>query len=142
MNYVTRKEHFNAAHRLHNPEKTDEWNRKMFGKCNHPNWHGHNYTLEVTIAGEVNPETGFVIDLSRLKRIIREKVLEPCDHRNLNIDVPFLEGIIPSTENLAKAIYRELKEDVEAAASEGASLYSVALYETENNSVVYKPGNR
>ncbi|MEX2602466.1 MAG: 6-carboxytetrahydropterin synthase [Balneolaceae bacterium] len=139
MNYVTRKVHFNAAHRLHNPEKPDEWNRKTYGKCNHPNWHGHNYTLEVTIAGEVDPETGFVIDLSRLKEIIREKILEPCDHRNLNIDVPFLKGIIPSTENLAKAFYRELKEDVETAASEGAELYSITLYETRNNSVVYKP---
>lgn len=139
MIYVTRKAHFNAAHRLHNPDKSEEWNREMFGKCNHPNWHGHNYTIEVTVAGKPDPQTGFVIDLSRLKKIIVKWVVQPCDHKNLNLDVPFLEGIIPTTENLAKKFYEELKEEVENSASEGSVLYSVKLYETDRNSVEYCP---
>ncbi len=139
MVLVTRKTHFNAAHRLHNPSKSDEWNKKTFGKCNHPNWHGHNYVMEVTVAGEPNPETGFIIDLSDLKQIIEEKIVEPCDHKNLNLDVPFLEGILPSSENLVKAFYKELKEEVEEASSEGGVLYSVKLYETERNIAEYCP---
>lgn len=139
MVLVTRKTHFNAAHRLHNPSKSDEWNKKTFGKCNHPNWHGHNYVMEVTVAGEPNPETGFIIDLSDLKQIIEEKIVEPCDHKNLNLDVPFLEGILPSSENLVKAFYEELKEEVEEASSEGGVLYSVKLYETERNIAEYCP---
>ena len=139
MVLVTRKTHFNAAHRLHNPSKSDEWNRKTFGKCNHPNWHGHNYVMEVTVAGEPNPETGFIIDLSDLKKIIEKKIVEPCDHKNLNLDVPFLEGILPSSENLVKAFYKELKEEVEEASSEGGVLYSVKLYETERNIAEYCP---
>ncbi|MEQ8578397.1 MAG: 6-carboxytetrahydropterin synthase [Balneola sp.] len=139
MVLVTRKTHFNAAHRLHNPSKSDEWNKKTFGKCNHPNWHGHNYVMEVTVAGEPSPETGFIIDLSDLKQIIEEKIVEPCDHKNLNLDVPFLEGILPSSENLVKAFYNELKEEVEEASSEGGVLYSVKLYETERNIAEYCP---
>lgn len=139
MVLVTRKTHFNAAHRLHNPSKSDEWNKKTFGKCNHPNWHGHNYVMEVTVAGEPSPETGFIIDLSDLKQIIEEKIVEPCDHKNLNLDVPFLEGILPSSENLVKAFYKELKEEVEEASSEGGVLYSVKLYETERNIAEYCP---
>lgn len=139
MVLVTRKTHFNAAHRLHNPSKSDEWNKKTFGKCNHPNWHGHNYVMEVTVAGEPNPETGFIIDLSDLKQIIEEKIVEPCDHKNLNLDVPFLEGILPSSENLVKAFYNELKAEVEEASSEGGVLYSVKLYETERNIAEYCP---
>ncbi len=139
MVLVTRKTHFNAAHRLHNPSKSDEWNKKTFGKCNHPNWHGHNYVMEVTVAGEPNPETGFIIDLSDLKQIIEEKIVEPCDHKNLNLDVPFLDGILPSSENLVKAFYEELKEEVEEASSEGGVLYSVKLYETERNIAEYCP---
>jgi len=136
---VTRKTHFNAAHRLHNPSKSDEWNKKTFGKCNHPNWHGHNYVMEVTVAGEPSPETGFIIDLSDLKQIIEKKIVEPCDHKNLNLDVPFLDGILPSSENLVKAFYKELKEEVEEASSEGGVLYSVKLYETERNIAEYCP---
>ncbi len=139
MVLVTRKTHFNAAHRLHNPSKSDEWNKKTFGKCNHPNWHGHNYVMEVTVAGEPSPETGFIIDLSDLKQIIEKKIVEPCDHKNLNLDVPFLEGILPSSENLVKAFYNELKEEVEEASSEGGVLYSVKLYETERNIAEYCP---
>lgn len=139
MIFVTRRTHFIAAHRLNNPEMSPEWNKNTYGKCNYPNWHGHNYVLEVTVAGEPAKETGFIIDLSKLKKIIQEKILDPCDHRNLNLDVPFLTGIIPTTENLAKAFYGELKEAVEKASSAGSVLYSVKLYETERNTAEYCP---
>ncbi|MEX2401400.1 MAG: 6-carboxytetrahydropterin synthase [Rhodothermales bacterium] len=130
--YVTRKARFNAAHRLHNPEKSDEWNRETFGKCNNPNWHGHNYTLEVTVAGEPSDETGFVIDLAALKRILQEKVIDKCDHANLNLDVGFMEGIMPSTENFAVAIWNELED-----ALPSGRLHKVRLVETHNNSAEY-----
>ena len=139
MTYVTRKAHFNASHRLHNPNKSDEWNRKTFGKCNNPNWHGHNYILEVTVAGQPDPETGYVIDLGTLKKIIQEKILDICDHKNLNIEVPFLEDIIPSTENLVKAFFEQLKDEVNSASGKNAKLYSVKLYETERNMAEYCP---
>lgn len=132
MMYVTRKAHFNAAHRLHNPEKSAEWNKTMFGPCNHENWHGHNYELEVTVRGDINPETGYVIDLGALKRIIEEEILMPCDHRNLNLDVPFLSGIIPSAENLARIFFGRLQERVKDAAFQG-ELFSIKLFETERN---------
>lgn len=139
MIYVTRKSHFNASHRLHNPNKSDEWNRKTFGKCNNPNWHGHNYIIEVTVAGEPDAETGYVIDLGDLKQIIKKKILDPCDHKNLNLEVPFLEGIIPSSENLVKAFFNELEEDVNRAAANSSYLYSVKLFETERNIAEYCP---
>ena len=139
MIFVTRKAHFNAAHRLHNPGKSDEWNKDTFGKCNNPNWHGHNYVIEVTVAGEPNPETGYVIDLGRLKSIINDRILEPCDHKNLNLEVGFLEGVIPTSENLVKAFFEELEEDVNEAAQGNSTLYSVKLYETERNIAEYCP---
>lgn len=139
MIFVTRKTHFNAAHRLHNPNKSEEWNTKTYGKCNHPNWHGHNYVMEVTVAGEPDPETGYLIDLGDLKQIIKEKIHDTCDHRNLNLDVSFLKGIIPTSENLVRAFYDQLREEVEAASSEGAKLWSVKLYETERNIAEYCP---
>ncbi|MGM0589965.1 MAG: 6-pyruvoyl trahydropterin synthase family protein [Bacteroidota bacterium] len=139
MILVTRKSHFNAAHRLHNPDKSDEWNRQTYGKCNHPHWHGHNYTVEVTVAGNPDPETGYVVDLGDLKDIVEEKIIEPCDHRNLNQDVSFLKGIIPSTENLVRIFYQQLKEPVEQACSAGSKLYSVRLYETDRNFAEYCP---
>ncbi len=139
MIFVTRKAHFNAAHRLHNPGKSDEWNEETFGKCNNPNWHGHNYVIEVTVAGEPNPETGYVIDLGRLKSIINDRILEPCDHKNLNLEVEFLEGVIPTSENLVKAFFEELEEDVNEAAQGNSTLYSVKLYETERNIAEYCP---
>lgn len=137
--FVKRKAHFNAAHRLHNPDKSDDWNRQIYGKCNHENWHGHNYTLEVTVAGEPDEETGYVIDLSDLKTIIRERIVEKCDHRNLNLDVDFLDGIIPSTENLVKAFFRELEEPIDEKSSESGFLYSIRLQETERNAAEYCP---
>ena len=130
--YVTRKAHFNAAHRLHNPEKSEEWNRSTFGPCNNPNWHGHNYELTVTVAGKPNPETGYVIDLAELKHIIEEYVIRYLDHKNLNLDVPFLDGILPSTENLVVAIWDRLAEALPAG-----RLYRIQLYETPRNSAEY-----
>lgn len=130
--YVTRKARFNAAHRLHNPSRSDEWNRETYGICNNPNWHGHNYVLEVTVAGEPDPETGFVLDLVDLKKIIHERVIDRCDHRNLNLDVDFMQGIVPSTENFAVAIWNELKDAIPSG-----RLHRVRLVETDNNSVEY-----
>jgi 6-pyruvoyltetrahydropterin/6-carboxytetrahydropterin synthase len=137
--FVTRKAHFNAAHRLHNPDKSDEWNREMYGKCNHENWHGHNYIINVTVAGSPADETGYVIDLSKLKAIIQSKIIEKCDHKNLNLDVDFLDGILPSTENLVEAFYHELKEPIKEASDGNGFLYEVELQETERNSAKYCP---
>jgi 6-pyruvoyltetrahydropterin/6-carboxytetrahydropterin synthase len=137
MILLRRKAHFNAAHRSHNPKKSDEWNKKTYGKCNHE--HGHNYELEVTVAGVPNEETGYIIDLIVLKQIINDRIVDKCDHKNLNLDVDFLEGIIPSTENLAKSFYNELKDSIGEASSSSAFLYSVALKETERNSALYCP---
>jgi 6-pyruvoyltetrahydropterin/6-carboxytetrahydropterin synthase len=134
--YVTRTVHFNAAHRLHNPAKSDAWNRETYGKCNHPNWHGHNYTLEVTVAGEPDPETGYVIDLGDLKRILNERVVDELDHRNMNLDVDFLDGVLPSTENVAVAIWDEIADAVAEASS--GQLHSVRLHETRNNVAEYR----
>lgn len=139
MVFVTRKAHFNASHRLHNPKKSDEWNQRVFGKCNNPNWHGHNYIIEVTVAGEPHPDTGYVIDLGELKGIINKRIIEPCDHKNLNLEVSFLTGIIPSTENLCKAFFYEIEEEIKKLANNESILYSVNLYETERNSAEYCP---
>ena len=139
MVFVTRKAHFNAAHRLHNPDKSDEWNREMYGKCNHENWHGHNYIINVTVAGSPADETGYVIDLSKLKAIIQSKIIEKCDHKNLNLDVDFLDGILPSTENLVEAFYHELKDPIKEASGGNGFLYEVELQETERNSAKYCP---
>ena len=131
--YATRKVHFNAAHRLHNPSKSDEWNRKTYGKCNSPNWHGHNYQLEVTVAGEPDPESGYVIDLGVLRGIIEERIVSKCDHANLNMDVDFLEGMIPTSENFVVAIWEQL-----ASALPRGRLHMVRLYETERNIIEYR----
>lgn len=139
MVFVTRRAHFNAAHRLHNPEKSDKWNKQTFGKCNHENWHGHNYVLKVTVAGKQNPETGYVIDLSELKTIIESRIVEKCDHKNLNLDVSFLDGIMPSTENLVQAFFQELENPIRDATDERGFLYSIELQETERNSAKYCP---
>jgi 6-pyruvoyltetrahydropterin/6-carboxytetrahydropterin synthase len=137
MVLLRRKAHFNAAHRSHNPEKSDEWNKKTYGKCNHE--HGHNYELEVTVAGMPNEETGYIIDLIDLKQLINDHIIDKCDHKNLNLDVDFLEGIIPSTENLARAFYNELEIPIEEAISSTGFLYAVVLKETERNSAIYCP---
>ncbi len=130
--YITRKSHFNAAHRLHNPDKSDDWNKATFGSCNNANWHGHNYVLEVTVAGEPDPTTGYVLDLSILSRILNERVIEHLDHKNLNLDVPFLKGILPSTENVVVAIWNRLVDALPAG-----RLHCVRLSETERNAAEY-----
>ena len=131
--FVTRKTHFNAAHRLHNPHKSDDWNRDTFGKCNSPNWHGHNYTLEITVAGEPDPDTGYVIDLGDLKQIVEERIIAKCDHANLNLEVDFLQGVLPSAENLVVAFWNELEH-----ALPSGRLHAVRLYETERNMAEYR----
>src|SRR3989339_1928871 len=133
MVFVTRRETFSAAHRLFNPDLTDEENEKIFGKCSNPNWHGHNYVLEVVVAGEINPETGFVIDVKELKEIINKYVISKVDDKNLNIDTDFMRGIIPSAENIAVAIWNQIKDRIPYG-----KLYSVKLSETENNFFEYR----
>ena len=135
--YITRRERFNAAHKLWNPEWNDDRNLKTFGKCANPNWHGHNYELFVTVKGEPKPETGFTIDLKFLSDLIEERVISKLDHRNLNLDVDFMKGIMTSTENIARAVWEQLEEAIKA---EGCDLHSVKLYETENNFVEYFGG--
>jgi 6-pyruvoyltetrahydropterin/6-carboxytetrahydropterin synthase len=134
MIYITRRERFNAAHKLFRPEWSDEQNLEVFGKCSNPNWHGHNYELYVTVKGEIDPETGFVIDLKELKAIIRTHITDALDHKNINLDVNFMKGKMASTEVLAVAIFDQLKPYVE---EQNAELHSIKLYETENNFVEY-----
>ena len=135
MLYITRKETFNAAHRLFRPDYDDDKNLEVFGKCSNPNWHGHNYTLWVTVAGELNPETGFVINLKALSTIIQNKVIEKIDHKNINLEVDFMQGKMASTEILSIAIWEQLQDEINQM---GARLYSVKLFETENNFAEYK----
>ena len=133
MLYVTRREVFSASHRLHNPELSDEENINIFGKCNNKNGHGHNYTLEVVVAGEVNSKTGYVVDLKELKNIIIQSVITKVDHKHLNDDTDFLQGINPTSENLAIGIWHQLVDKIPSG-----KLHSVKLYETENNYIEYR----
>ena len=133
MVYVTRREVFSASHRLHNPELSDSENQEIFGKCNNKNGHGHNYTLEVMVSGEVDPKTGYVVDLKELKTIISKHVIKKVDHKHLNDDTDFLKGVNPTTENLAIGIWNQLVDVIPSG-----KLYSVKLYETENNYIEYK----
>ncbi len=127
--FITRQVHFNSAHRLYNPTKSLAWNQKQYGLCTNPHWHGHNYVLEVTLRGEPDPVTGYIIDLGELKRILHAAVVDKCDHRNLNDEVDFLRGIIPSTENLVIAFWHEIEPHIPAP----ARLHCVRLYETPRN---------
>ncbi|HEX4681412.1 MAG TPA: 6-carboxytetrahydropterin synthase [Gemmatimonadaceae bacterium] len=129
---ITRRLQFNAAHRVHNPELSDEENRRLFGKCNNPNWHGHNYTLDVSVSGTVEPRTGYVIDLGALKHIVEREVIDKVDHRNFNLEVDFMRGVIPTTENIVVAMWRVL-----APAIAPARLKRLVLWETPNNYVEY-----
>ena len=130
---VTRRVHFSAAHRLGRPEWDEARNREVFGLCANPNWHGHNYELDVTVEGEVDPETGFVLDLKVLKELVEERVIGDLDHRNLNLDVPWLEGVNPTTEELVVGIWRRL-----AGALPGSGrLVRLVLWETPRNYVEY-----
>ncbi|HEX4886990.1 MAG TPA: 6-carboxytetrahydropterin synthase [Luteibaculaceae bacterium] len=132
--YVTRREHFNAAHKLWNESWSEEKNYEVFGRCANKNWHGHNYELFVTVKGQPHPDTGYVVDLKGLSTLIRDEVTEKLDHKNLNLDVPFMEGILASTENLTFAIWDILKQPVQEM---GCTLHCVKLYETANNFAEY-----
>ena len=134
MIYLTRRERFSAAHRMFRQDWTDEKNMEVFGKCSNPKWHGHNYELFVTIKGELSGNHGFVINISTLKQIILDRVIQKLDHKNINLEVDFMAGKIATTENLAIAIWEELKPHIE---KEGAILHCVRISETENNSIEY-----
>jgi 6-pyruvoyltetrahydropterin/6-carboxytetrahydropterin synthase len=131
--FITRQVHFNSAHRLHNPAKSQAWNRQQYGLCTNPHWHGHNYVLEVTLKGEPDPVTGYLMDLGDLKRILHATIVAKCDHRNLNDEVPFLRRIIPSTENLVIAFWAQIAPHIPAP----AVLHAVRLYETPRNYAEY-----
>lgn len=132
--YITRREHFNAAHKLWVESWTDEQNFERFGKCANPNWHGHNFNLFVTVKGTPDPVTGLIVDLKELSILIRERVTSKIDHQNINMDVEFMRGQMPSTENLAIAIWKQLAEPI---AEKGGTLHCVKLYETDNNYAEY-----
>ena len=136
MIYVSRKEHFNAAHKLANPNWSREKNEQVFGPCANENWHGHNFELIVTVKGIPDPETGFVIDLKKLSVLIREHVIEKVDHKNLNVDVDFMKEKMASTETLAMEIWKILAPRIENT-SKTAKLHCVKLYETPRNFVEY-----
>lgn len=129
---VTRRLQFNAAHRVHNPALSDDENRTLFGKCNNPNWHGHNYVLDVSVRGEVSERTGYVMDLAVLKRIVETHVIDRVDHKNFNLDVDFMRGTIPTSENIVVAFWRLIEPLVAPA-----RLTRIVLWETSNNYVEY-----
>lgn len=133
MVYLTRLEHFNAAHKLYNPEWSREKNDEIFGKCANDNWHGHNYELFVTVKGEPDPGTGFLVDVKKLSVIIKEHAVDKLDHRNLNMDVDFMRGKMCSTENLAVEIWHQLEPHLPP----GVGLHCIKLYETPRIYVEY-----
>ena len=130
---VTRRLQFNAAHRVHNPALSDEENQRLFGKCNNPNWHGHNYVLEVSVRGEIEPRTGYVMDLGRLATIVQRELIDHLDHKNLNLEVEFMSGVNPTAENIVVACWRVLERHVAPG-----RLRRLRLWETENNYVEYE----
>ena len=134
MIFITRRERFNAAHRLFRSDYSDEKNFEVFGKCSNPNWHGHNYELFVTLKGNINPETGFLVNLKTLSSLIRNTIIDKLDHKNINIEVDFMQGKFASTENLAVGIWEQLEEGVIALGSE---LHCVKVSESENNYAEY-----
>jgi len=130
---VTRRAHFNAAHRLHNPAHDDAWNRAVFGVCNNPNYHGHNYEIEVTVEGEIDPETGYVLDIALLKNLVEERLIRHLDHKNLNLDVPWFRDLIPTAENIARVCWEVLAPSIPAG-----RLKRIRLWETPRNYVDYQ----
>jgi 6-pyruvoyltetrahydropterin/6-carboxytetrahydropterin synthase len=132
--FLTRRERFNAAHRMFRAEWSDEKNLQVFGKCSNPNWHGHNYVLLITVKGVLNPETGYVVDLSKLSQIIRTTVIDKLDHKNINIEVDFMKDKIVSSENIAIGIWEQLEPPIKNL---GIELHCVRIEETENNFVEY-----
>ena len=135
--YITRRETFNAAHKLYREDWSEEKNWEVFGRCSNHNWHGHNFTIWVTVKGLPHEDTGFVINLKDLSKIIKERVVEQLDHKNLNLDVPFMNGVLASTENLVIAIWDQIKDEITEA---GGELVKIKLVETENNFVEYYGG--
>jgi len=135
--FVSRKEHFNAAHKLSNPAWTEEKNIEVFGPCANENWHGHNYDLIVTVAGEVDPDTGFVVDLKNLSTLVRKEITNKVDHKNLNLDVDFMKDKLASTENLVIEFWKILEPKISSISRYG-KLYSLKLYETPLNYVEFK----
>lgn len=131
--YITRKAHFSAAHRLFNPDFSDEQNFEIYGPCSNPLYHGHNYVLEVTVYGEPDSKIGYLIDLKKLKEIIEEKIIKHVDHKNLNLEVDFLKGIIPTSENLAISFWKRLENEIPAV-----KLYSIKVYESDKNIVEFR----
>lgn len=134
MLYLTRRERFSAAHKLWREDWSQEENFQTFGKCANPNWHGHNYELFVTVKGDINPETGFVVDLKAVGDVLKENVISELDHKNINLDTSFMKGKLASTENIAVAIWNEIERDIEGL---GAKLHCVKISETENNSIEF-----
>lgn len=130
---VNRKAHFNAAHRLHRKDWDDDRNSRVFGKCSNPNYHGHNYELTVSVTGEINPETGFVMDLKDLKELIYQKIELAFDHKNLNVEVPEFQDLNPTAENISVVIWQKLKAELEPHLD-----LEVTLYETPRNFVTYR----
>jgi len=133
--FITRKFHFSASHRVYNPGLSDEENYKIYGKCSNPSGHGHNYIMDVTVAGEIDRNTGFVMDLTELKRIVEKEIIEKVDHRNLNTDVDFMKDVLPSTENVAEKFWEQIELKINRT---NRKLYSIKLQETINNSVEYR----
>ena len=133
MIFITRKHEFSASHRLYNPDFSDEKNAATFGLCNNPNGHGHNYVLEVTLSGEVCEDTGMVFDLKELKKLTTLEIIDKVDHKNLNVDVDYLKGLIPTAENLAIKFWEVLEPKITKG-----RLYEIKLYESERNYVVYR----
>lgn len=129
---ITRRMKFNAAHRVYNPSLSDEENASTFGKCNNPNWHGHNYILDVSVEGEIDPRTGYVMDLGKVRDVVARELIDAVDHRNFNLDVPFMQGVIPTSENIVVAFWGVL-----APALKPARLMRLVLWETDNHYVEY-----
>lgn len=136
--FITRKFHFSASHRVYDPKLSDEENYRIYGKCSNPNGHGHNYVMNITVSGDINPETGFVMDLTELKDLVEKEIISKVDHKNLNIDVDFLKGILPSTENVAVKFWEQIENKIN---SSNRKLYSIRIGETVNNSVEYRGSN-
>lgn len=134
MIYITRRERFSAAHRMFREDWSDEENQKVFGKCSNPNWHGHDYVLYVTVRGEISEEIGYFMNITTLKEIIKDKIIDKVDHKNLNLEVGFMQGRIATSENLAVVIWNELKPAIEI---EGVFLHCIKIGETENNTIEY-----
>lgn len=133
MVLLTRKEHFSASHRLYNPKFTEQENLEIYGKCAYPNGHGHNYEVEVTVAGDPAHDTGMILDLKKLSDLIKAEIIEKVDHKHLNIDVDFLQGVIPTAENIAVVFWNILKPKLKQG-----QLFSVRVYETPNNFAEYR----